>query len=207
MENLVDEINYYDEKMLRLQYEASECFLHNLTKGEAREDFIKDLIYKKTGNEKILKGCIYKKNYTSTQLDIIICKNNAICNQIGTHYLIDAEDCKYVIEVKSKLNNKYLSELAKNAEEIKNMNSEIKIGMFAYSLETKSILKSFGHIYDKELDMYEYDETKIVIKLKSIDFVICIDENNEFVVINENGKFELYRDSPIIKYFWPMIRK
>ena len=206
MENLVDEINYYDEKMLRLQYEASECFLHNLTKGEAREDFIKDLIYKKTGNEKILKGCIYKDNYTSTQLDIIICKNNAIYNQIGTHFLIDAEDCKHVIEVKSKLNNQYLRELAENAKEIKNMSSEIKIGMFAYSLETKSILKSFGYIYDEELHMYEYDEKKIESKWKSIDFVICIDEISEFIVINENGKFELYKDGPIIRYFWPMLR-
>ena len=206
MENLVDEINYYDEKMLRLQYEASECFLHNLTKGEAREDFIKDLIYKKTRNEKILKGCIFKKNCTSTQLDIIICKNNAIYNQMGSHFLIDAEDCKHVIEIKSKLNKQYLNELAKNAKEIKSMNSEIKIGMFAYSLETKNILKQFGYIYDKELDLYEYDEMKIVSEMKNIEFVMCIDENSEFIVINENGKFELHKDGPIIKYFWPILR-
>ena len=56
------------------------------------------------------------------------------------------------------------------------------------------------------LKLYEYDEKKIVSKLKSIDFVICIDEISEFIVINENGKFELYKDGPIIRYFWPMLR-
>ena len=56
----IEELNFYDEKMLRLQYEISECFSHNLTKGEAREDFFKEYIKRKTGNTEILKGCICK---------------------------------------------------------------------------------------------------------------------------------------------------
>ena len=75
---IVDELNFYDEKMLRLQYEISECFSHQLTKGEIREEFIKEYIKNKTGNDKILKGAIYKGVKESTQLDMIICNNNII---------------------------------------------------------------------------------------------------------------------------------
>ena len=89
---IVDELNFYDEKMLRLQYEISECFSHQLTKGEIREEFIKEYIKNKTGNDKILKGAIYKGVKESTQLDMIICNNNVIYNKCGSHYLIDAED-------------------------------------------------------------------------------------------------------------------
>ena len=203
-----DELNFYDEKMLRLQYEISECFSHQLTKGEIREEFIKEYIKNKTGNDKILKGAIYKGIKESTQLDIIICNNNVIYNKCGSHYLIDAEDCKIVFEIKSKLNNEYLKKLSKVSKNIKMMNSKIKVGMFAYCLGQghKSILEKFGYKYDQKLEMYEYDTKNILREYKYIDYVVCIDENYEFVIINENGKFVLYTDIPIIKYLWPILK-
>ena len=88
------------------------------------------------------------------------------------------------------------------------MNSKIKVGMFAYCLgqDHKSILEKFGYKYDQKLEMYEYDTKNILREYKYIDYVVCIDENYEFVIINENGKFVLYTDIPIIKYLWPILK-
>lgn len=204
----IEELNFYDEKMLRLQYEISECFSHNLTKGEAREDFFKEYIKRKTGNTEILKGCICKGKENSSQLDVILCCDNPIRHQIGTHYMVQAEYCAHIIEIKSKLKNSHLKKLAKVSKKLKNMNSNIKVGMFAYCLEQSqsSIVKGFGYLYDRELDMYSYDPQYVLEENKSIDYVICIDENEEFVIVKENDKFELYIDKPIIKYLWPILR-
>ena len=139
---------------------------------------------------------------------MIICNNNVIYNKCGSHYSIDAEDCKIVFEIKSKLNNEYLKKLSKVSKNIKMMNSKIKVGMFAYCLgqDHKSILEKFGYKYDQKLEMYEYDTKNILREYKYIDYVVCIDENYEFVIINENGKFVLYTDIPIIKYLWPILK-
>lgn len=207
--NVVDELNFYDEKMLRLQYDVSECFTHQLTKGEVREEFIKEYIKKKIRNIEVLKGFIIKDHNTSTQLDMIICEDNVIYNKYGSHYLIEAKFCKQVIEVKSTLNNQYLKHFINVAKEIKKMNSNIKAGMFAYSLgdNPKNMLKHFGFEYDIDLDMYYYEAEKVNDEYKYIDYVICIDENFEFVLINENGEFNLYVDIPIIKYLWSILMK
>ena len=206
--NIIDELNFYDEKMLRLQYEISECFTHQLTKGQVREEFIKDYIKKKIQKIEIYKGQIFEKDKTSTQLDIVICDENAICNKLGKDYLIEAKDCKKIFEVKSKLNSKYLKELCNVAKELKLMNKKIKVGMFAYTLENsmKSIVRNFGYIYDKKLDMYDYKSEQVLTEYKNIDYIICLDENNEFVLINENGKFAFYNDVPVIKYLWPILQ-
>lgn len=207
--NYVDELNFYDEKMLRLQYETSECFTHQLTKGEVREEFIKDYIKKKIGEIKILKGSIFKDNKISSQLDMIICNDEVIYNQFGSHYLIDSKFCKQVFEIKSILKNQYLEDFSLVSKNIKTMNADIKTGIFAYSLKNNlnSILKKFGYEYDEKLDMYDYNVQKIKKQYKYIDYIICIDENYEFVLINEEGEFKLYRDIPIIKYLWPILRK
>lgn len=207
--NVVDELNFYDEKMLRLQYETSECFAHQLTKGEVREDFIKEYIKKKIRNIEILKGSIFKDNNVSSQLDMIICNDDVIYNKLGEHHLIESKYCKQVIEVKSTLNNEYLKQFIKVAKNIKKMNADIKAGMFAYLMgeNPKNLLKHFGYEYDIDLDMFYYNSEKIKNEYKYIDYVICIDENFEFVLINENGKFNLYVDIPIIKYLWSILKK
>ncbi len=207
--NVVDELNFYDQKMLRLQYEVSECFTHQLTKGEVREDFIKEYIKKKIRNIEILKGSIVKDNKTSSQLDMIICNDSVIYNQYGSHYLIESEFCKQAIEVKSTLNNKYIKQFINVTKNIKEMNADIKTGMFAYSLgdNPKNILKHFGYEYDIDLDMYYYNPEKIKNEYRYIDYLICIDEDFEFVVINEDREFKLYIDKPIIKYLWSILKK
>ena len=169
--NKVDELNFYDQKMLRLQYDVSECFTHQVTKGQVREEFIKEYIKKKLRKIEIFKGQILYKNKISTQLDFIICDENAICSNYGQDSFIDAKYCKKVFEIKSKLNNKYLKELCNVSKQLKQMNEKIKIGMFAYTLENniKTIIKNFGYVYDKELDMYEYNPDQVLIEYKNID--------------------------------------
>lgn len=208
MEPIINQIHKYDEKMLRLQYEISECIEHKLTRGEIREDFIKQYINKKIKTTCLYKGIIFKEHLQSSQIDIIIAKSNAIDNAMGSHSLISAEDCLKVFEIKSKLNNTYLKELSDNARLIKKMNSDIKVGIFAYKLgiKEKNILKNFGFIYDKEYDMYEYDKSKVKEQNKNIDFVICIDENDAFFISKDNDEFILIKEKPIIKYFWPILK-
>lgn len=205
---LIDEINNYDEMMLRLQFEISEIFSHQLTKGEAREDFLKEYMMKKAQSIKIVKGSIFHNDSQSTQLDIIICDQNSVLNTYGNQTLIDADYCKTIVEVKSRLKKEYLNDLAQVSYKIKKMNSKTKIGIFSYCLgqSRNSIIKHFGYIYDKDLDMYEYDDTCISNEYKMIDFIVCIDEVDEFVIIKENEEFRLCRDKPVIKYLWPLIK-
>lgn len=206
---IIDEINYYDERMLRLQFEASEYFSHNLTKGEVREDFLKDYIRKKIGKDiKIFKGQIIKETEESSQIDMIFCSDDAIINKYGQHCLIESKYCDKVFEVKSKLNREDLNKLAKVSKKLKIMNSNIKIGLFTYRLGIKAtnLFKSFGYIYDCDLETYLYEQDEIKEDYKDIDYILCIYEEYEFLIKWEGNKYILYRDKPIIKYLWNIIK-
>lgn len=200
---LTDQIYLYEEKMLRIQYNMSECITHKLTKGEIREDYIKQFVSAKIPNIRIEKGFITHKEEMSSQLDFIICKENAIIHRMGQHSVIKSEDCKHIFEIKSKINMSYINKLSNVAKIIKNMNKNIKIGIIGYKLLGKenTILKNFGFIYDKEIEAYEYDSSKIKDEVKNIDYVISLDEKSEFIIVKSNQGFIFIKDYPIIKYF------
>lgn len=206
---IIDKINYYDERMLRLQFEASEYFSHNLTKGEVREDFLKAYICKKLGKDlKILKGQIIKENEESSQVDMIFCTDDAIINKYGQHYIIESKYCDKIFEVKSRLKNEDLNKLVAVSKKIKKMNSNIKIGLFTYrlGLNVKRLFKNFGYIYYNDLETYLYKPDEIKEEYKNIDYILCIDEEYEFLLKKEREEFILYNDKPIIKYLWNIIK-
>lgn len=201
--NIIDEIYLYEESMLKIQYNISENISHALTKGEVREDYIKDFITRKLPNTNIYKGIIINEDKQSGQLDFIVPKSNAVVNKIGSHSMLEASECRIVFEIKSTIKMEYIYELNNTARKIKEMNEKIKIGIIGYKLdmEEKTILRKFGYIYDKEIDGYMYDKYKIDNKITLIDYIISIDENSEFLIIKNLDEYVFLKERPIIKYF------
>ena len=97
-------------------------------------------------------------------------------------------------------------------DQIEEIKHTMTPSLFAANYELKfvadedAIFTDYQMLYDKDLDMYEYDDTRISNEYKMIDFIVCIDEVDEFVIIKENEEFRLCRDKPVIKYLWPLIK-
>lgn len=98
-----DEFDEYIEKLLLVQFDASEIIKHNLTKGEVREDFLKEEVNKQFAHICYHKGFIVnnEKEYQSGQLDIIITGNDARTRKYGDQSMVDIRDARIVLEVKS----------------------------------------------------------------------------------------------------------
>ena len=56
MDNILEQIDLYKEKILQYHYEISSIIEHNPTKGFLREQYIKDLIEKDMPNTKTYSG-------------------------------------------------------------------------------------------------------------------------------------------------------
>lgn len=212
----IDMYNEYLEKLLLLQFEASEIFEHKLTKGEVREDFIKQIIKSLYEGIKLYKGCIICEDYQSSQLDIIAVnsQNNPRIATLGNSSLINIKDAKIIVEVKSRAKTSEVRDLDELAERIKGLTdyNRTKIGMFMYDYEISKInmLKKFGYKYDSDLDTYT-DE--LTVDYPNIDFIVSLDINmdsddNEksFFIIKDDisNRFVLYKKPPMSKYFFDL---
>lgn len=216
-----DEFDFYIEKLLILQFTASEIIKHNLTKGEVREDFVKEQVGKQFEDILYHKGfiCCDDSEYQSSQLDIIVTKKDARSRNYGGHSLIEIEDAKMVIEVKSSAKTNDLRKLDALAEKLKDLKKDanIKVGLFCYSyeLKEKNLLKKFGYKYDEDIDSYNFDKS-INREFNNIDFVLALDkdkeyseENKDFFIIKDtySNSFVLYKDEPVSKYFFRLFKK
>lgn len=182
---------YYDylQKLLLLQFQASEDLDHNLSKGEIREDFLKDIIVKQFQNIICHKGIVIDDGFQSGQMDLIITSKKCSNINLGTHSMVYIDDVDMMVEIKSKGVKRYLDELeieAKKIKErinIKNKNNGISvpkypiIGVFAYKFDSskETLLKKFG--YTLKNGIYE---KRGKINYSYIDFVIVLNfEENE----------------------------
>ncbi len=215
--NYFDEFDEYIEKLLLLQFDASEIIKHNLTKGEVREDFLKEEVNKQFAHICYHKGFIVdnEKEYQSGQLDIIITGNDARIRKYGDQSMVDIRDARIVLEVKSCATTADLSKLDQVAREIKSHSDtphSIKIGMFCYSyaIQEPNMLKKFGFKYDKELDGY-FDDISIENDFNSIDFILALDGNKtevedskDFFLIKDvySNRFVLKKKEPVSKDFF-----
>ena len=215
--NYFDEFDEYIEKLLLLQFDASEIIKHNLTKGEVREDFLKEEVNKQFAHICYHKGFIVdnEKEYQSGQLDIIITGNDARIRKYGDQSMVDIRDARIVLEVKSCATTADLRKLDQVAREIKSHSDtphSIKIGMFCYSyaIQEPNMLKKFGFKYDKELDGY-FDEISIENDFNSIDFILALDGNKtevedskDFFLIKDvySNRFVLKKKEPVSKDFF-----
>ncbi len=200
---ILKELYLYEEKMLKVQFEMSNIISHALTKGEVREEYIKDFVKRKVKNIRIEKGILINGEDESSQQDFIVCSANSVIHNFGTHAIVEAKDCKNVFEIKSKIKTEYLRELNFNAEKIKQMNKNIRIGLIGYEIDVqeKTILKKFGYIYDKDIDGYSFHRDLIYKEIELIDYVISLSENAEFIIVKNEQDYVLIKEKPILKYF------
>lgn len=215
--NYFDEFDEYIEKLLLLQFEASEIIKHNLTKGEVREDFLKEEVNKQFAHICYHKGFIVEKQmeYQSGQLDIIITGNGARIRKFGDQSMVDIRDARIVLEVKSCATTTDLKKLDQVAREIKSHSDKpqsIHIGMFCYSytIQETNMLRKFGYRYDKELDGY-FDDISIEKDFPNIDFVLALagnksdgEESKDFFLIKDiySNRFVLKKKEPVSKDFF-----
>lgn len=182
---------YYDylQELLLLQFQVSEDLDHNLSKGEIREDFLKDIIVKQFKNIICHKGIIIDDGFQSGQMDLIITSKKCSNINLGTHSMVYIDDVDMIVEIKSKGTKRYLDELEIEAKKIKERidiknkyNGDIVlkypiIGMFAYKFDSskETLLKKFG--YTMKDEVYEKRGKK---SYSYIDFVLVLNfEENE----------------------------
>jgi len=216
--NYNEKYDEYLEKLLLLQFDASQIFEHNATKGSVREGFIKQIINSLFANIKLYRGFVVCDEFQSSQLDIIAVSSNSNpkIRPLGSDILIDIEDVKIIVEVKSKAKTSELLALNLLAENLKRLDGYIdtKIGMFMYDYEIKkkTMLKKFGFRYDSDLDSY-LDELEV--EYKNIDFIISLDPSTNsnaldksFFLIRDitTNRFVLYKKPPMSKYFFDLFK-
>jgi len=208
-----DKFDEYLEKLLLLQYEASNIFNHKPTKGDVREEFIKHGICSQYDNARLYKGAIVSNGYQSSQIDIIAVSKNSSprTRSLGNNTLIDVKDAKLIVEIKSIAKTSELCNLNNLAKEIKKQDEYIdaKVGMFMYEYQIKkeNMLKKFGYKYDAEIDSY-IDEAPI--EFQNIDFLVSIDSKSSlrgsgkgFFLIKDSStnRFILFLAPPTSKHF------
>ncbi len=206
--NIEDEIYSYEEKMLRLQYDKSELISHKLTRGEIREDYIKDYVKKKIKTLNIEKGQIISNGIElEFQLDFIVCNPEGEIHRMGSHAIVNAKACSHIFEIKSKLKTQFLKELNQKAQRIKQLNENIVIGILSYQLDIseRTLLKKFGFSYDKDIDTY-FNDFDINSNINNIDYVIVIGEETGLIIIKEKDRYNYYKETPVIKYFIDLLR-
>ncbi|KNF09943.1 hypothetical protein CLPU_1c01080 [Gottschalkia purinilytica] len=208
-----DEFDEYIERLLLLQFEASEIINHNLTRGEIREDFLKEQVKKQFEHFHYHKGVICHNKYESDQIDVIVTQNTTRCRRLGEHSIVDIKDVEMIIEVKTCAKTSDFRKLNALAKELKELDSQYvpKVGMFCYSYEIKerNLLKKFSYRFDEDIQGYELDE-KLYKEYEYIDFVLAMDkdkeklgENKDFFIIKDiTGDFMLFKDKPVSKYFF-----
>ena len=206
-----EEIDRYLEKLLLLQYEASDFIEHNVTKGELREKFLMNIVKEEFPNILLGNGILTKEKWQSSQGDFLHLNRTS---RMGPLHTYDAIDCKMFMEIKSKATKNEFDLLEKHALEIKDKNNTIKVGMFCYSTKAKerSVLKNQGFNFDKNILAYDIHDKK-QDQCPNIDFTYCLNGNEEndnfsyFIFREANGNKLLFQDSPVIKRFLNMLRE
>lgn len=208
-----DKFDEYIEKLLCVQFDASEMINHNLTKGEVREEFLKDQVKEQYESVHYHKGVIVdNKGFQSGQIDIIVTDKDTRVRRFGDQAIIDINDVKMILEIKSCAKKNDFDEFEEKAKIIKahENGSDIQFGLFCYKydVKTNTMLRRFGYRFDKELESYQYDD-KIDVKYENIDFVLSIykDEeefNDDFYLAKDvtEKRFILFQNEPVSKYFF-----
>ena len=79
MANLRNEIDLYIQELLSLQFKASKNISHNLTKGELREKFVKQVVLSQYPNLSLESGILIDGEWQSTQGEFYLVKRKCSC--------------------------------------------------------------------------------------------------------------------------------
>lgn len=192
----------YLDKLLKLQFDCTEEITHNLTKGEVRENLLKQLMLNNINSliaSNLVSGQVKYENLDkSKQIDIILLKPYAFLPVNNVYYI---KDCILFMEVKSKATTNEIKDFNNFAKE--NANSNIECGMFCFNTQVKhkTVLEKFGFDYDLKYGVSKLDN----VEYENIDFFINIDcDNNEpYLVIKEKknrNEYELIRENVVYNF-------
>ncbi len=189
---------------------------HAPSAGTAREMLLKNEISSRFPNARIYEGfiCSDEDNYQSSQLDFILCKNDAEIRFVNPHIFVEPEDVLLVTEVKTTLENKHLTDLDDLVLRIKSLRdgSDIKIGLFAYrsKMGQDTLLKYFGIEKD-----WMYGDIKRVDKIQfpNIDFLTILETNTSeefrkpfFIGKDKDGLFQYHLSIPVINRYISILK-
>jgi len=167
----------YYQKLLMAQYDISEMINHKLTRWEVREDFLKSIILEQFPSLQTLSWIITDDKVQSPQTDIIITDFSCRTRKLWSKNLVNIDDCKMILEVKSNATWDDFKKFNIDAWKIKALwNEKLLCWIFCYRTDLKlnTLLNRFWYKYNNQYMMYEnYD--KSLIKYPNIDFVISID--------------------------------
>ena len=128
----------YYQKLLIAQYDISEMIDHKLTRWEVREDFLKTIILDQFPSLQILSWIITNDRVQSPQTDIIITDYNCRTRKLWTKNLVNIDDCKMILEVKSNATWKDLKKFNDDAWKIKSLwNENLLCWIFCYKIDLK----------------------------------------------------------------------
>ena len=205
------------QNLLALQFKASSGISHNLTKGELREKFVKQIVKGEFPNIMLFSGILTHGDWQSSQGDFIWLKDKS---RVGDLPIYELSDCKLFMEIKSKAQHFELVDLNTVAGEIHQRSCEIDenarvvVGMFCYSTDAneRTVLKKFGFQYDKDFQGYcAYDASKDIFK--EIDFLFSLNIAEDgtpspYIVVRDIfGNCSLYNANPVIANFFNFFKQ
>lgn len=172
--------NYLDE-LLKLQSRAADMFEHSGVLGTVRENFLVQQITERLDNPLITTGQVIANGKNVGQTDIILRKRGTIDHSLAGQSRISAKDCSVVIEVKSNAKGTDIRDFNIEAGQIKDENPEVICGFFCYKLSCRKqyVLRNVGYKFDADLESFQHDKS-LSDKYPNIDFIICIDDSEEF---------------------------
>lgn len=176
---MLDQFDEYQEKLLQAQFEITEEVYPFLERGEIREGFLKDMLSIRFNHLSFRKGIIGSSKNKSGQCDVIVCLKSAERRPLSDHDLVNIEDCKIVVEIKSNATGNDFKEFNKKSKKIKAMGKNKPLcGIFCYRIDIlkTTLLKRFGYKYQIDIDGYEWDilNGSSLIKYPNMDFVVSI---------------------------------
>ncbi|MCR9696705.1 hypothetical protein [Vibrio parahaemolyticus] len=200
----------YLDELLRLQSRAVEKFKHKGVLGDAREEFLRHQIKERLDrvDDRLHKGEVFFQDIEYGQHDIILRRKGTVNPSIGSQVRICSTECAAIIEVKTNAKLTEIRDFEHKSKLLKNHNENLVCGMFCYRIsgKTSTVLERSGYKFDKEYQMFEPDDSKK--KYSNIDFIICIDDEDEVNGTNHSKEpiiyskgFCLVRESSSYKLF------
>jgi hypothetical protein len=216
-----DKHDEYVEKLLQAQYDISDIIDHELTKGECREEFLRNQIEQQFKLINCVKGIICLGSEQLGQCDVCLVSQSVRTRTIGAQSLIDPRSAKLIFDVKSTIRHEDLVKANFLAEKLRDKigNTFPLVGIFGYRIEIQkdNFIKKFGYSYDKESETYVPD-TSCRISLPNIDFIVSLhdkaeldqsgyrDERSFFIRKDRSSnKYILFLGKPTIKPFFELV--
>ncbi|MCG9770132.1 hypothetical protein L1D59_16150 [Pseudoalteromonas piscicida] len=171
----------YIDELLRLQSTAVEKFKHKGVLGDAREEFLRDQVKGRLDRvgDRLHKGEVFYQNIEYGQHDIILRREDTVNPNIGNQVRICSTECAAIIEVKTNAKLTEIRDFERKSNELKRHNANLVCGIFCYKIagKTSTVLARCGYKFDKTYQTFESDNSKK--EYSSIDFIICLDEEEE----------------------------